>query len=61
VFSGAGFDPDRVRPTTSDAFVRPARRPAYSVLGHGRWAEVGLPPMAHWRDALHAALPRLVA
>jgi dTDP-4-dehydrorhamnose reductase len=61
VFLGAGLDPDRVRPTTSDRFPRPARRPAYSVLGHGRWARVGLPPMAHWRDALHTALPRLTA
>jgi dTDP-4-dehydrorhamnose reductase len=61
VFLGAGLDPARVLPTTSDRFVRPARRPAYSVLGHGRWAQVGLPPMAHWQDALRDALPRLIA
>jgi dTDP-4-dehydrorhamnose reductase len=61
VFAGAGHDPDRVLPTTSDKFVRPARRPAYSVLGHARWVEAGLSPMATWSDALRDALPRLIA
>jgi dTDP-4-dehydrorhamnose reductase len=61
VFAGAGLDPDRVRPTTSERFVRPAKRPAYSVLGHDRWAAAGLEPMAHWRTMLDAALPRLLA
>jgi dTDP-4-dehydrorhamnose reductase len=61
VFAGAGHDPDRVRPTTSDQFVRPARRPAYSVLGHDKWATVGLGPMAPWRQSLRDALPRLIA
>lgn len=61
VFAGAGHDPARVRPTTSDRLVRPARRPAYSVLGHDRWAAAGLPPMADWRDMLHRALPVLIA
>ncbi|HEY3007746.1 MAG TPA: dTDP-4-dehydrorhamnose reductase [Micromonosporaceae bacterium] len=56
VFARAGLDPDRVRPTTSERFVRPAKRPAYSVLGHGRWAAAGLPPMAGWREMLAAAL-----
>jgi dTDP-4-dehydrorhamnose reductase len=61
VFAGAGLDPDRVRPTTSDRVPRPARRPAYSVLGHDRWAAAGLPPMAGWRAMLDAALPVLIA
>ena len=34
VFTGAGLDPDRVTPTDSTRFVRPAPRPSYSVLGH---------------------------
>nr|MDT0657574.1 dTDP-4-dehydrorhamnose reductase [Micromonospora sp. DSM 115978] len=55
-FGLAGLDPERIRPTSSDRYVRPARRPAYSVLGHRRWAAAGLPPMAHWREALTAAL-----
>ncbi|GAA1505951.1 dTDP-4-dehydrorhamnose reductase [Sphaerisporangium rubeum] len=59
VFTLLGADPDRVRPVGSDAFPRPAARPAYSVLGHDRWAEAGLGPMRHWRDALHAAWPSM--
>jgi dTDP-4-dehydrorhamnose reductase len=58
VFAGAGLDPDRVRPTTSDAFVRPAPRPSYSVLGHDRWAAAGLLPMAAWDESLTQALTR---
>ncbi|MFD0900460.1 dTDP-4-dehydrorhamnose reductase [Actinomadura sediminis] len=59
VFALLGLDPGRVRPTTSAKFPRPAVRPACTVLGHARWAETGLPPMAHWRDALHEAWPAL--
>jgi dTDP-4-dehydrorhamnose reductase len=52
VFSVAGLDPDRVKPTSSAQFVRPAPRPAYSVLGHARWLQSGLPPIRDWRSAL---------
>jgi dTDP-4-dehydrorhamnose reductase len=55
VFELGGHDPARVKPTTSAAFVRPAPRPAYSVLGHDSWAAAGLTPMRDWRDALTAA------
>ena len=48
----AGLDPERITPTDSSAFVRPAPRPAYSVLGHDAWAAVGLSPMRDWREAL---------
>jgi dTDP-4-dehydrorhamnose reductase len=56
VFGEAGLDPERVTPTDSAAFVRPAQRPAYSVLGHEAWLRAGLPEMRPWRDALHAAM-----
>jgi dTDP-4-dehydrorhamnose reductase len=59
VFAGAGLDPARVRPTSSDRYVRPARRPAYSVLGHDGWARAGLAPLADWRDMLTQALASL--
>jgi dTDP-4-dehydrorhamnose reductase len=57
IFRLLGADPDRVRPTTSEAFVRPAPRPAYSVLGHGRFAEAGIEPLRDWRTALTEAFP----
>jgi len=59
VFDEAGLDPGRIRPTTSDRFPRPARRPAYSVLGHERWPAAGLTPMTDWRSMLSEAFVRL--
>lgn len=55
VLEEAGLEPNRISPTDSSSFVRPAPRPAYSVLGHSNWESVGLPPMRPWREALHDA------
>jgi dTDP-4-dehydrorhamnose reductase len=60
VFAEAGLDPARVHPTTSDRFPRPAARPAYSVLGHDRWAGTGVAPLADWRVLLTEAMPVLL-
>jgi dTDP-4-dehydrorhamnose reductase len=61
VFEELGLDAGRVRATDSASFARPAPRPAYSVLGHGAYERAGLEPIRHWRDALHAAAPTVLA
>ena len=61
VFELIGADPSRVRPTDSAAFVRPAPRPPYSVLGHDAWERAGLSAAPDWHDGLVEVLPSLRA
>ena len=58
IFEEQGLDPERVLPTDSRHFVRPAPRPDYSVLGHDAWRGIGLPALRPWRDALADASRR---
>lgn len=55
VVGAAGLDPEIVRPTTSEAFVRPAPRPAYSVLGHDAAVAAGVAPIGDWAARWQAA------
>lgn len=55
IFELGGHDPDRVKPTESALFVRPAPRPSYSVLGHDAWLAAAVEPPRGWRQALAAA------
>ncbi len=57
IFERAGID-CRVLPATTEQFVRPARRPAYSVLGSERRDPVTLPP---WQRGLAEYLATRVA
>ncbi len=61
VFRLLGAAPDRVRPAVSSSYPRPARRPAYSVLGHGRHAAAGVQPIGDWHQALRRAWPAIAA
>jgi len=58
---GAGLDPAVVTPTTSDAFVRPAPRPAYSVLGHDALERAGVAPIGPWLERWQAAAAQVLA
>jgi dTDP-4-dehydrorhamnose reductase len=60
LFADAGLDPQRVVPTDTASFSRPAPRPAYSVLGHDRSVEAGLDLLPPWRRALSETLSDLV-
>jgi dTDP-4-dehydrorhamnose reductase len=46
--------------TTAD-YPTPAKRPAYSVLGHDAWHAAGIEPIGDWKDALHRAFPAILA
>jgi dTDP-4-dehydrorhamnose reductase len=56
--------PAAVRPITTAQAARPAKRPAYSVLSHDRFA-AHYAPLPHWQDALvrfmRVAAPELPA
>jgi dTDP-4-dehydrorhamnose reductase len=56
VFAGAGLDPERVLPTTTAEFPRPARRPAYGVLSHASLQAAGVEPIGDWQTGLTAYL-----
>ena len=60
VVGASGLDPAIVRPTTSEAFVRPAPRPAYSVLGHDALHRIGVEPIGNWAQRWDVAAPEVL-
>lgn len=62
VVAAAGHaDRVEVRPTTSEAFARPAPRPAWSVLGHDALRGVGVEPIGDWRERWRVAAATVLA
>ena len=59
--AAAGLDPEIVHPTTSEKYVRPAPRPAYSVLGHDRLRAVGVDPIGDWAQRWELASAEVLA
>jgi dTDP-4-dehydrorhamnose reductase len=60
IVAAAGLDPEIVRPTTSAAFVRPAPRPTYSVLGHDALRAVGIDPIGDWASRWELAAKKVL-
>ena len=56
ILAELGLTRVRLEPCSTDAFPRPARRPAYSVLDSSRLARLRGRRLAHWRDALKTYL-----
>ncbi len=61
IVRAVGLDPAMVEPTTSEAFVRPAPRPAWSVLAHDSLEKVGVAPIGPWRLRWAEAAPSVLA
>lgn len=65
VFELSGADSSRIVPISANELVRPAKRPEYSVLGHGGWSAVGalgtsVAPMRHWQISMKEAMPAII-
>ena len=61
IFKLSGADVNRVIPVSSSEYLRPAKRPSYSVLSHDSWAKTAIKPMRDWRIALTEAMPAIIS
>ena len=63
---GEGISASRVVRSDSSSFVRLAKRPTYSVLGHDAWSAVGadgvsVSMMRNWKIALSEVMPAIIS
>lgn len=58
IFDVSGLDPERVQPTSSINYPRPAPRPAWSVLSHGSLEAARVSPIGDWRQGVTAYVGR---
>ena len=61
IVAAAGMDPAIVRPTTGADYVRPAPRPAFSVLGHDALDAIDVAPIADWSQRWSTAAEHVLA
>jgi dTDP-4-dehydrorhamnose reductase len=61
IFKLTGADVGRVTPVSSSEYLRPAKRPSYSVLNHDAWANTSVKPLRDWRIALADAMPAIIS
>lgn len=61
VVGAAGLEPELVAPTTTEAFPRPAPRPASSVLEHDALRRHGIEPIGPWEERWAAAASEVLA
>jgi dTDP-4-dehydrorhamnose reductase len=61
IFKFSGADVNRVIQVSSSEYLRPAKRPSYSVLSHDSWAKTSIRPMREWRIALAEAMPAIIS
>ncbi|CAN5419685.1 dTDP-4-dehydrorhamnose reductase [soil metagenome] len=61
VVVAAGLESSTVLRTTSDAHVRPAPRPSYSVLGHDALERAGVEPIGDWESRWAEAATSVLA
>jgi dTDP-4-dehydrorhamnose reductase len=66
IFDLCDVTTDRVVAIDSSSLAQRAKRPAYSVLGHGSWKVTGsegflVNPMREWRIALRESIPAIIS
>ena len=60
IFELASQEKSNVIPVSTSEFLRPAKRPNYSVLGHEQWRNSGLEEMRDWKSALTNEMPAIL-